>query len=153
MYDQILFFAWDSFGRSSFKEWEQLSADMASLLTDPYWHSPFQKAASRDDFELETTQAGAVLTILAPGLNPDDIHLSILGQELSVESESQVDSEPSKGRFHLKERPPSGLKRRFKVGFPIKAESIQASYSHGVLRVELPRLEKTKPTKISINVQ
>jgi len=93
------------------------------------------------------------VTISVPGVNKDDVQLSLLGDTLTIKGERkapsfdeaklQVRCECRYGSFHRT------------VEFPksVQADAIKADYKDGILNITLPKTEAVKPKKISVNVE
>jgi len=56
-----------------------------------------------------------------------------------------------KGNHLRQERETGEFRRTIELPFAVEAESVEASYDKGVLRVSLPRSESDRPRTIPIN--
>lgn len=90
-----------------------------------------------------------------PGVKPDDIDLSFIGNELTLKISRPVPKDEVNKRylrqewvFHQFE--PVDFCRTFRIGESVDAAKISAHHADGVLTVHLPKTEKLKPRKIEV---
>lgn len=91
---------------------------------------------------LEATDAGARLTLVAPGFGPDDLDIEIKREMVTVRGQLGRDDEKGH-RFE----------RTFKTNFAIDADAASADVEHGILKVELPRHASESAKRVKINGQ
>lgn len=92
----------------------------------------------------------ATVTAEVPGVNVDDINISVEGQSLEMTGKR---NEPDIGdgkEYHRRERNVGTFKREISLPFEVDPDSVSASYQNGVLTVEMDRHEKDKPRKIQV---
>ena len=77
-----------------------------------------------------------------PGVEKDDIEVTIMGDRLMLEAEREFDEEDRKDAYYRRELG-YGKLMRFCVALPVKvdAESIHAKLKDSILEVTLPELE------------
>jgi len=89
-----------------------------------------------------------------PGVNKDDIHVSLRDGLLVIEAESrQEDKEEKDGKLVRQERRYGRFLRSFDLGGNVAEGDISASFKDGVLKVTAPK-PKPKPAtarRISVN--
>lgn len=81
-----------------------------------------------------------------PGFKKDEIKLSLANGYLNIEAQKGLDKEEKdkkSGRVIRQERYAGALARSFYVGEDIKEEDIKAKLEHGVLRLTVPKKERT----------
>jgi HSP20 family protein len=91
--------------------------------------------------------------IEVPGLRPDDIHVTVENNILTVSGEKKAEREEgqAKGEYHLFERRYGRFERSFALPRSVESENINASYDNGLLTVVLPKTEAAKPRRIPVN--
>jgi HSP20 family protein len=99
------------------------------------------------------TQEKFVITMELPGVSPDDVDISVEDSTLMVRGERKFYSEQQEESFLRIERRFGEFTRSLTLPSTADAESIQASFDQGVLRVEVPKREEAKPRKISIKAK
>lgn len=85
-----------------------------------------------------------------PGINKDAVDISVEKNELSVSAEVKLDNykgfKPVYTEYNV-----GHFKRSFSLSSKINQDSIEASFSDGVLHLTLPKAEQAKPRRITIN--
>jgi HSP20 family protein len=97
-----------------------------------------------------SNEDGAVITAELPGVNPEDIDISVVGDTLTLSGTRQPVELPENAVIHRRERGGGKFSRVFRLPFPIDSGEVDASFENGVLSVTLPRPESDKPRKIAI---
>ncbi|RKY10766.1 MAG: Hsp20/alpha crystallin family protein [Planctomycetota bacterium] len=90
-----------------------------------------------------------ILIAEVPGLNADDIDLTVLGDSVTLKCERKPETDESI-RYHRKERATGGFSRTVTLPDPVDPEAIKATYENGVLRVEMHKAQDAKSKKILI---
>ena len=91
-----------------------------------------------------------VVRIEAPGMSRDDLHIDVERDRLCVWGEKRVDTETREGGYHLVQCAYGSFRRDLVLPQPVDAGRAVASYRDGVLRVELPRLERGRGRRIEV---
>lgn len=94
-----------------------------------------------------------VVRLEAPGLEPDKIDLQVINGMLVVHGEKHLQREHEDGQFHILECAYGSFERAIPLPSEVDPDQAKASYRHGVLRVELPKLKNQKRQKIGITVE
>ena len=90
-----------------------------------------------------------VVTFDLPGVQPDDIDLTVERDVLTITAKRRFDV--SEGDEVLAdERPQGEFTRRILLGESLDTSRLDATYENGVLTVRLPVAEQAKPRKIAI---
>lgn len=91
------------------------------------------------------------LNMNVPGLKKEDIDISVKNGTLTIKSEKETKSEEKDVKYILKERSSSIFSRSFKLPEEIDTNSISAKMEDGVLKLNIPKIEKKEETnKIEI---
>lgn len=90
------------------------------------------------------------VTAELPGLKSEDLDVSVNGKTLTIKGVRKA--EPLKeGEQRLREELSYGdFNRSVELPFLVNAESIEAEYKNGILKISLPRSEGDKARKIKI---
>lgn len=86
-----------------------------------------------------------------PGVDQESINLDVERNVLTIRAERPV-AEPA-GEQIAAERPRGVFSRQLILGDNLDLDKITASYSDGVLRLQIPVAEKAKPRKIQITTE
>ena len=93
---------------------------------------------------------GLVLDAEMPGVDPRDVEISVVGDELSLHGKVNV-QEPAAGETVLRrERPAGEFQRTLQLPFRANPGAVKATFKNGILRIAVPRSEDEKPRKIAI---
>jgi HSP20 family protein len=98
------------------------------------------------------TKDKLVLKAELPGFREDQIHLRFDDGVLTIEGERKFEKESGDETYHRVERSYGGFQRAFTLPTTVAADRIAASFDNGILTVELPKREETKPKQIKIGV-
>lgn len=88
-----------------------------------------------------------------PGVNPDDIEVTLSDNTLTIKGETQSDVTSENEKYHVRERRSGGFTRTLTLPMPLKTDAIEANHENGVLTLTLPKAEEVKPRRITINPQ
>jgi len=85
-----------------------------------------------------------------PGIKPEDVHITVHGETLTIRGESKADEEKKGETWHLRERRHGVFQRTVNLAAPINSDKAVAKYDHGILTLTLPKAEQAKPKQIKI---
>lgn len=86
-----------------------------------------------------------------PGVNKNDIHISVDGNLVSISAEVKTEKEEKKGETVIRsERYFGKVSRSFTLADAVDADKVQAKYADGVLEVNMPK--KANGSKKAITV-
>lgn len=136
--------------KSPWPEMERLQRDMNRLFSDSFSRAGGRVGPSYPAMNVWTNQDGAVVTAELPGVNPEDIDISVVGESLTLTGSRQLDALQDGEKYHRRERSFGKFSRTFQLPFQVVADEVEAIFKNGVLHVSLPRAEEDKPKKITI---
>ena len=91
-----------------------------------------------------------VLKAELPGVNKEDLTLSLHEGVLSLAGERREEKSLENSEVHRSERFLGKFERRFTLPVPVEAAKVQASFKDGILTVTLPKAEEAKPKHIEV---
>lgn len=92
-----------------------------------------------------------VLTAELPGFREDQIEIQMEGGVLTLRGERKFEDEKEGRNYHRVERSYGQFVRSFTLPNNVNREGIKASFSDGLLEIELPKREEAKPRQIRIS--
>lgn len=104
---------------------------------------------------LEISEDEKAFTVKAeiPGVDPDDLDISVRGDVLELSGQKKEESEERrKGYFHS-ERRYGSFRRAIPLPSPVDQDAITAEYDRGVLSVRLPKAEKAMAKRIPVSAR
>lgn len=121
-------------------DYNRLSDDDASVATANW-------APSVDISENEKA-----FTLLAdiPGVNPDDIEISMEKGVLTIKGERSTEKVDEGDNYRRVERESGQFYRRFTLPDSADADKIEAKSEHGVLRITIPKQEVAVSRRIEV---
>lgn len=90
------------------------------------------------------------VTAELPGVEPDDIDISVQNNVLTLSGERKAPEVPDDARWHRNERGFGKFSRAIRLPFAATDDKVEARMTNGVLRVVVGRPEEDKPKKIKI---
>jgi HSP20 family protein len=102
----------------------------------------------RPPVDIGEQEEALVLTVDLPGLSRDEIDLRVDGLTLTIEGERKAGDEA--GASIRRERPMGKFRRSFRLGAPVDASGVKASYREGVLELRLPKVGPPAPVRLEI---
>ena len=94
-----------------------------------------------------------MVTASLPGIKPEDVQTTVLGDTLTIRGESKAESEQKGQNWLLRERRFGSFQRSVNLGTPINADKASAQFEHGVLTLTLPKSEQARPKQIKLSIR
>ncbi len=85
-----------------------------------------------------------------PGVNRDDLNVSITASQVTVSGKRHAESTRKSGNAVITERAFGSFSRSFPLPSGVDAESAQAKYADGVLAIDLPKKSKSKLRQVPV---
>ncbi len=136
--------------RSPWREMERLRREMDGLFARVFAEPRLQTPASYPAMNVWTNEEGAVITAELPGVEADNIDISVVNDTLTLTGSRHPDELEEGERYHRRERGAGQFTRTFQLPFRIEEDKVEAMFDKGVLHISLPRAEADKPKKIAI---
>jgi HSP20 family protein len=95
---------------------------------------------------------GYTVNASVPGINTDDIEVTLEKNVLTIKGEIEADEEVEKEQYHVRERRFGSFSRNIRFPVDVNVNSIEASYEHGVLTLVVPKADEVKPKRITVKV-
>jgi len=93
-----------------------------------------------------------VLKLEVPGIEEKDLDVSVENHTLTVKGERKLEKEEKQENFHRVERRYGSFYRAFTLPNTVDTENVAASYTAGVLKLELTKKPEAQPKQIKVNV-
>ena len=100
--------------------------------------------------DMYETKNEVVVSAELPGLTEKDIHVSITGDQLTIQGERRGESDVQDASHYRRERWFGKFVRTFSLPMPVDTAQIKATYRDGVLTVKLPKSEEIKAKEIKV---
>lgn len=154
---------WDSMAEG----WQRLRQSAGGALTPfkPAQESDVPgKAEVDDDFYLPSqgwSMLGGdvfeddrrlVVRLEVPGMEKDAFKIEVVDNALVVHGEKRFERETTQGRYRVLQCAYGSFRRAVQLPVSVLVEQAKASYSNGVLKVDLPKAAPGKPGASTIRV-
>lgn len=100
----------------------------------------------------ETDSHDLVVRAELPGLNRDDIEVTVENGTLILKGEKTFDAEIKEEQYRRIERSYGSFHRSFTLPNTVDTNKVSADFKNGVLTVKLPFREEAKPRTINVEV-
>ncbi|HOT92924.1 MAG TPA: Hsp20/alpha crystallin family protein [Anaerolineae bacterium] len=131
-------------------EMERLRREMNRLFSSFPMFPELRVAPGYPAMNVWTNEEGAVVTAELPGIDPEELDISVIENTLTLSGERKPLELKEGEVYHRRERGYGKFTRSFQLPFNVDANNVQAVYEKGVLRINLPRAEADKPRKIAV---
>lgn len=133
---------WSDFGDFE-RAMNRVFGDMYPTRTE---HPPVNVWTGKDD---------AVLTAELPGIEPEDLDISVHENTLVLryaakEDEQKKEEEEEGEAYHRRECVHASFSRSWRLPFEVDGDKAEAKLQNGILKLLLPRSEASKPKKVQI---
>lgn len=128
------------FSSSALSRWAQPSMNLAELEQE---FSP--------PCDIQETDREYLVSFDLPGVNKDEVKIEVQGNQLTVSGERKKEQKvESKGHLNTESFYGSFF-RSFSLPNEVEADYAEANFENGVLKISLPKAEKSSSKQIPIN--
>lgn len=96
------------------------------------------------------TEDRIVATLELPGIEPEDVEVSVEDSTLTVSGSREFSDEVKEENVHRLERRYGSFTRSIRLPQTVDTDGVEASFDKGVLTIEVPKVEQAKPRKIQV---
>jgi HSP20 family protein len=135
--------------RRAFEYFQQRGAAPGSDLDD--WLRAEREIVWSPQSELVENDREARLQIAAPGLDPGQIHITVLPTTIVVKGETTAHKhERTEGAVRLCEFSANSLFRRFQLNALIDVDQVSATLDQGILRIVAPKAKSPQGRQVPV---
>ena len=110
----------------------------------------FWERAAEPAVEVSDTAEAVVVKVQVPGINKDDIQLTITEHALTVKGEMKEEEQQEEKNYHRREFRYGAFVRTIALPAPVQAEKAAAQLKDGVLEVTMPKSAQAQAKHIPI---
>ena len=140
------------YSQNPWREIDRMQREMNQLMQSFPSFSGARVAPSFPAINVWLSEEGAVVTAELPGIKPEDLDISVVGETLTLTGSRQPEELKEGENYHRRERRVGKFTRTFQLPFTVEANNVDAKFDKGILHIALPRAEAEKPRKISVKV-
>jgi HSP20 family protein len=146
---------WDPFQdlRSAQDEMAQMSPRLAHALglhARQQGNDRAMTTAWAPALDISERKDAYLVTVEVPGVEPEDLDITMEDGLLTIKGERQFTSESSEQQFHRVERRYGAFRRSITLPAQVQADHIEATFDNGVLQIVVPKAEEAKPKRIQV---
>jgi HSP20 family protein len=113
----------------------------AAAASTPAWMPALDISERKDAY---------LITVELPGVELDDVQITMEGNLLSIQGERHVANDSSEQQFHRIERRYGTFRRSITLPDHVMTDAVQATAGGGVLQIIVPKAEEAKPKRIQV---
>jgi HSP20 family protein len=98
--------------------------------------------------DVYSTAEDLVIQASVPGLNPDDVEITIEGESLTIKGETRAPLDNVE--YQIQERHYGPFSRTVTLNIPVQAEQAEAFFDKGVLTLTIPKAQAIRPKVIKV---
>lgn len=103
--------------------------------------------------DMYETEEDVVVKAALPGIDPDDVDVSVTGNTLTIKGQTRAEEEVKEENYICRERTFGAYSRSLRLPLTVEADKAEAEYENGVLTLRLPKVEEAKPKAIEVKVK
>lgn len=100
--------------------------------------------------DLWETDEAYMLQAFLPGVDADEIQVSIMDHQVTLRAEIKEDETITDGQYMIRERHYGPLAREIILPASVNSDEVQAEYEDGVLTLTMPKMEKERVKAIRV---
>ncbi|MDP3665017.1 MAG: Hsp20/alpha crystallin family protein [Nitrosomonas sp.] len=155
----------ENISRELSRAWENLKIGWHELLTRSndalthFKHNKNEKDYPLSSFpswsllagEVEETSKDILVRLEVPGLEKENLHLTIDGNLLYITGEKHIECESFDSTYHVMERAYGTFQRVIPLPRNVDTDKTEADYKNGVLKIRLPKITSGAIKTISVS--
>jgi HSP20 family protein len=102
------------------------------------------------DMDIVETDHALIVQAELPGLSPEDFTVDLSDSRLVIRGEKRDEQTDRDGSFSVIERRYGSFMRSIVLPEEVNADGAQAEFKNGVLRIQLPKVDARRRSKISV---
>ncbi len=110
----------------------------------------WEPAESRLPVDLYETDDAVPVTASLPGVKADDVHISVIGNTLTIKGETKDENEEKDQNYYRQERRSGSFQRVITLPVKVEGDKASATFEDGVLTLELPKAAEVKAQTIEV---
>jgi HSP20 family protein len=100
--------------------------------------------------DLYETDDDVVVKASLPGAKPEDVHISVTGETLTIKTETREEHEEKKPNYYRQEQHYGAMQRALTLPVRVDADKAHAEFENGVLTLRLPKIAEVRPKTIEV---
>ena len=136
------------------REMSEMRSLVDRAFDDFFSRSPMSyKGMGSIDVNMLQTDNEIVVEASIPGVKPEDINISVTGENLTLRGDIKADDEYKDANYHIKEMRYGSFSRSMPLPCKVDSDKAKAEFENGVLKLTLPKTEEEKPKTITVKAK
>jgi len=141
--------------RQPSREMEGIGSYFEDIFGRPFLPAAWRRAASEElvwapSVEVIEKEDKFLIKVELPGVNEEDINISLAGNTLTIEGEKETESEVEKKGYYYSESSYGSFSRSMTIPSTVDTSKIEANCDKGILEITLPKAAEVQPKKITV---
>ena len=100
--------------------------------------------------EVSETEGDIEVKASLPGVNPDEVEITVANDVLTIKAEHKDTTEEKKRDYYRREIRYGSFHRSMALPVSVDSDKAEASFDNGVLSLKLPKAEALRPKQIKV---
>lgn len=139
---------------SPFGELLQLRRAMERMFDDPFFRTTTTSRAGGRRLPLDVleTPEAVVIEAALPGVKPDEVEISVLGDVLTLTAGSESETDTDEQGYRWREVRRGRMTRSVALPQGVAADQATATFENGLLRLSIPKSQPADRVRIPVTV-
>lgn len=121
-------------------------------LIGDFWGHPSSRLPGGAPLEIVEQDDVLRVAVEVPGIDPNELEISLTGQVLTLAAEKRDDLDEASGRRTYTERQFGSFRRSIELPCPVDADKVTAEHRFGVVTITLHKSDAVRPRKIAVKM-
>lgn len=117
------------------------------------WDGQWLSAGLRPSIDVSETDNAIQVRVDLPGIKAEEVDVEVRNNVLRITGERKEEREEKGTTWHRTERHVGKFSRSLTLPCDVQDDKVDAVYSNGVLSITLPKLEKEKTHKVTVQAK
>ena len=120
---------------------------------DDFFNFPMLRSVNTPSLDIYQDEDNVYAKVALPGVDPENINVSIENDILTLESSTEKKSEIDEKNYYRKEIRYGSFRRNVQLPSHVQGDKAEAEYEKGILNITIPKREEVKAKKIAVKVK
>ncbi len=107
------------------------------------WNLPLDVVENEDGYLVKAS---------IPGVDAEKLDVVLEDNVLTIKAEVQEEAVTENEQVHIRERRTGSFSRSLRFPMDVNGDEVTATYTNGVLQLNVPKAEAVKPKQINVNI-
>lgn len=140
------------FGLQILNEMESLQREMDQIFRGVGARSDADMTRGNVGFRVHDNNNHYSVVAALPGLDVEKLDINVLGRQLTISGSFAKSDVPEGAHWYRQERRSGHFEQRIELPTNLDTEKIEAEYTNGMLKIQLPKAASVLPKKIDVKV-